>query len=149
MKLNPEPIILMADDDPDDRMLLKEALEENNLAHSLHFVENGVELLDYLYKRGRFVLEKTPRPNLVILDLNMPKVDGREALALIKSDPNLRGIPVIVLTTSKAEQDITKAYNLGVNSFICKPVAFDELVEVAREIGKYWFKTVALPKTDM
>jgi len=149
MKHSLDPIILMADDDPDDRMLMKEALEENNLAHSLHFVEDGVELLDYLYKRGRFEMEKTIRPDLVILDLNMPKVDGREALSQIKSDPSLKGIPVVVLTTSKAEEDIVKAYNLGVNSFICKPVGFDELVEVAREIGKYWFKTVALPKTEM
>lgn len=146
MKQNFAPIILMADDDPDDRMLMKEALEENNLPHFIDFVENGAELLDYLHKRGKFEREKTRRPDLIILDLNMPKIDGREALGYIKSHAELRRIPVIVLTTSKAEEDIIKAYDLGVNSFICKPVRFEELVEVAREIGNYWFGTVALPK---
>lgn len=146
MKQNFAPIILMADDDPDDRMLMKEALEENNLSHFIDFVENGAELLDYLHKRGKFERVKTRKPDLIILDLNMPKIDGREALGYIKSHAELRRIPVIVLTTSKAEEDIIKAYDLGVNSFICKPVRFEELVEVAREIGNYWFGTVALPK---
>ncbi|SHH92587.1 Response regulator receiver domain-containing protein [Chryseolinea serpens] len=140
------PSILMADDDPDDRMLVKEALEENNLRNPIHFVEDGTELLDYLHRRGRFITEKAPKPALILLDLNMPKMDGREALHYIKSDPSLRRIPVVVLTTSKAEEDIVKTYDLGVNSFICKPVRFDELVEVTREIGNYWFGTVALPR---
>ena len=146
MKLNLDPIILMADDDPDDQMLMKEALGENSVPHSIHFVEDGAELLDYLYKKGRYWLKETRRPSLIILDLNMPKVDGREALGQIKSDSGLRRIPVIVLTTSKAEEDVVKAYDLGVNSFICKPTGFDDLVGVAREIGNYWFGTVALPK---
>lgn len=139
------PTILIADDDADDRMMLKEALEENNFSHSVHFVEDGEELLDYLHQRGKFLSEKVIRPHLIILDLNMPKIDGREALSHIKSNANLKRIPVIVLTTSRAEEDIIRTYDLGVNSFICKPVHFNELVMVAREIGKYWFSTVALP----
>ena|SRR6478609_9099566 len=138
--------ILMADDDPDDRILMKEALEENKLPSVIHFVEDGKELLDYLKKQGRFVDKETFHPGLILLDLNMPKVDGREALRLIKSDPQLRRIPVIVLTTSQAEEDIFKTYDLGVNSFICKPVSFTELVAVTSEIGRYWTGTVALPR---
>lgn len=145
MKNTLAPIILMADDDPDDRMLMKEALEENDVPHYIDFVVDGAELLDYLHKRGKFVNQPV-RPNLIILDLNMPKVDGREALGYIKSHAELKRIPVVILTTSKAEEDIAKAYDLGVNSFICKPVRFEELVDVAREIGKYWFNTVALPR---
>lgn len=145
MKNTVAPTILMADDDPDDRMLMKEALEENLVPHAIEFVEDGAELLDYLHKRGKFN-NQTTRPSLIILDLNMPKVDGREALGYIKSHTELRRIPVVILTTSKAEEDIINAYDLGVNSFICKPVRFDELVEVAREIGSYWFGTVALPR---
>ena len=145
MKDGNVPFILMADDDADDRMLMKEALEENELPHYIDFVVDGAELLDYLHKRGKFV-NQSLRPNLIILDLNMPKVDGREALGYIKSHVELKRIPVVILTTSKAEEDIVKAYDLGVNSFICKPVRFEELVTVAREIGKYWFNTVALPR---
>lgn len=144
---NLNPInILMADDDPDDRILMKEALEENNLPSNIHFVEDGKELLDYLHRRGQFAKKETFKPGLILLDLNMPKMDGREALRLIKSDPLLRRIPVVVLTTSKAEEDVFKTYDLGVNSFICKPVKFEELVQITKEIGIYWFSTVALPK---
>ena len=147
MKRRLAPInILMADDDPDDRILMKEALEENKLPSIVHFVEDGKELLDYLHKRGKFEDAETFRPGLILLDLNMPKVDGREALRMIKSDPMLRRIPVIVLTTSRAEEDIFKTYDLGVNSFICKPVSFTDLVAVTSEIGRYWFGTVALPR---
>ncbi|HEY8934467.1 MAG TPA: response regulator [Cyclobacteriaceae bacterium] len=147
MKFHPKMInILMADDDPDDRMLMKEALEENNLPNTIDFVEDGSELMDYLYNKGRFLLEKTIRPGLIFLDLNMPKIDGREALRIIKSDPLLRRIPIIVLTTSKAEEDIATTYDLGVNSFISKPARFADLVKVTRDIGHYWFGTVELPK---
>jgi two-component system response regulator len=139
------PTILIADDDADDRMMLKEALEENSFSHSVHFVEDGEELLDYLHQRGKFLSKKVIRPHLIILDLNMPKIDGREALSHIKSNADLKRIPVIVLTTSRAEEDIIRTYDLGVNSFICKPVHFNDLVMVAREIGNYWFSTVALP----
>ena len=145
MKHNIIPTILIADDDADDRMMIKEALEENNFSHDMRFVEDGEELLDYLHQRGKYLTEKVLRPNLIILDLNMPKIDGREALSQIKSNVNLKRIPVIVLTTSRAEEDIVRTYDLGVNSFICKPVHFNDLVIVAREIGNYWFSTVALP----
>ncbi|WPP51489.1 response regulator [Catalinimonas niigatensis] len=137
--------ILMADDDPDDRMLTKEALMENKLANDLHFVEDGEELMDYLNQKGKYNKENAPKPGLILLDLNMPKKDGREALTEIKADPKLRRIPIIVLTTSKAEEDIVKTYDLGISSFITKPVTFDDLVEVARAIGKYWFGIVVLP----
>lgn len=140
------PVILMADDDPDDKILAKEALTENKLANDLYFVEDGEELLDYLNHRGKFNKENAPRPGLILLDLNMPKMDGREALREIKSNENFRKIPVIVLTTSKAEEDILRTYELGVNSFISKPVTFDELVEVTRQIGNYWFGIVELPR---
>jgi two-component system response regulator len=138
--------ILIADDDPDDRMLMKEAFLENNVTNVLKFVENGVELLDFLHKRGKFSGEETFRPGLILLDLNMPKMDGREALKRIKSDPDLKRIPVVVLSTSKAEEDIIRSYDLGVNSFISKPSKFSDLVKVARQIGSYWFRTVELPK---
>ena len=139
------PTILMADDDPDDRMMMKEALDENNFSHSLQFVEDGEELLDYLHQRGKFTGQKVVTPNLILLDLNMPKIDGREALSQIKSDAKLKRIPVIILSTSRAEEDIVKTYDLGVNSFISKPVHYNDLVLVAREIGNYWFSTVSLP----
>ena len=145
MKHNIIPRILIADDDADDRMMIKEALEENNFSNDMRFVQDGEELLDYLHQRGKYLTEKVLRPNLIILDLNMPKVDGREALSHIKSNVNLKRIPVIVLTTSRAEEDILRTYDLGVNSFICKPVHYNDLVVVAREIGDYWFRTVALP----
>jgi CheY-like chemotaxis protein len=143
----PKPItILLADDDADDRMLARDALEESRLANDLRFVENGEELLDYLLRRGKFTdPESSPRPGLILLDLNMPRKDGREALREIKAEPSLRSIPIIVLTTSKAEEDIYRTYDLGVNSFITKPVTFDQLVQVMRVVGRYWFEIVELP----
>jgi CheY-like chemotaxis protein len=139
-------VILMADDDADDRLLAKDALTECRLANDLHFVENGEELLDYLKRRGRFTkLSDSPRPGLILLDLNMPKKDGREALREIKADPELRKIPVVVLTTSKADTDIGCIYELGANSFISKPVSFDSLVDVMKILGRYWFEIVELP----
>ena len=139
-------MILMADDDPDDRMLAKEAFEECRLSNDLRFVEDGEELVDYLHCRGKFAdPNDSPRPGLILLDLNMPRKDGREALGEIKSDPALRCIPIVVLTTSKAEEDILRSYDLGVNSFIVKPVSFEGLVEVVKTLGKYWFQIVELP----
>jgi CheY-like chemotaxis protein len=139
-------IILVADDDPDDRLLTKEALEESRMANKLYFVENGEELLDYLFHRGKYSnVDISPRPGIILLDLNMPKKDGREALKDIKAEPSLRQIPVVVLTTSKAEEDIYRSYDLGANSFITKPVTFDSLVEVMKTMGKYWFEIVELP----
>jgi CheY-like chemotaxis protein len=138
--------ILYADDDPEDRMLVKEAWEENRLANDLHFVEDGEELMDYLRRHGRFAsLKDLPLPGMILLDLNMPKKDGREALREIKADPRLRSIPVVVLTTSKAEEDIFRAYYLGVNSFILKPVTFQSLVDLTLTLSKYWFEVVELP----
>jgi CheY-like chemotaxis protein len=140
--------ILMADDDPDDRVLTREALMENKLANDLHFVEDGEELMDFLKRRGKYENQNTPRPGLILLDLNMPRKDGREALSEIKADPELRSIPIIILTTSKAEEDIVKSYDLGVSSFITKPVTFDDLVKVAKAIGEYWFGIVVLPNHE-
>jgi CheY-like chemotaxis protein len=138
--------ILLADDDEDDRLLAKEALAESRLANDLHMVNDGEELMDYLYRRGEYgVLEDSPRPGLILLDLNMPKKDGREALREIKSDVALRQIPVVVLTTSKAEEDIYRTYDLGANSFITKPVMFESLIQVMKDLGKYWFEIVELP----
>jgi len=138
--------ILYADDDPEDRMLIKEAWEENRLANELHFVEDGEELINYLRRRGNYQsLQGTPLPGMILLDLNMPKKDGREALREIKADRQLRLIPVVVLTTSKAEEDILRAYDLGVNSFIMKPVTFQSLVDLVLTFSKYWFEVVELP----
>ena len=141
-------IILIADDDAEDRMLVKEALEESRLNNNIQFVENGEELLDYLHNKGRFSdTEKYQMPGLILLDLNMPKKDGREALKEIKADDKLRMIPVVVLTTSKAEEDILRTYDLGVSSFITKPVTFGSLVDVMKTLSKYWFEIVELPKS--
>jgi CheY-like chemotaxis protein len=138
--------ILYADDDAEDRMLVKDAWAENRLANELHFVEDGEELMDYLRRRGQYThLANQPLPGMVLLDLNMPRKDGREALQEIKADPRLRSIPVVILTTSKAEEDILRAYDLGVNSFILKPVTFESLVEITRTLSKYWFEVVELP----
>src|SRR5262245_29677477 len=142
-------VILMADDDDDDRLLAKDALTECRLASDLRFVENGEELLDYLRRRGSYSKTRlSPRPGLILLDLNMPKKDGREALKEIKNDPELRKIPVVVLTTSKADTDIGRVYELGANSFISKPVSFDALVEVMKILCRYWFEIVELPTQE-
>ncbi len=138
--------ILYADDDAEDRMLVKDAWAENRLANELHFVEDGEELMDYLRRRGNYThLADQPLPGMILLDLNMPRKDGREALQEIKADPRLRSIPVVVLTTSKAEEDILRAYDLGVNSFILKPVTFQSLVDLTLTLSKYWFEVVELP----
>ena len=137
--------ILLADDDPDDRLMTREALEEATVSNPLHTVEDGEQLLDYLFARNDYAADPPPRPGLILLDLNMPRIDGREALAVIKSDASMRRIPVVVLTTSKAEEDIYRTYDLGVNSFITKPVSFDRLVEVMASLGHYWLEIVALP----
>ncbi len=140
--------ILMADDDADDRLLTKDALEESRVVNDLRFVENGQELMDYLKHRGKFSdPEACPRPGLILLDLNMPKKDGRAALEEIKSDPDLRRIPIIIMTTSQAEEDIFRSYDLGANSFITKPVTFERLVDLMKTMGKYWIEFVELPRT--
>ncbi len=139
-------VILMADDDPDDCMLAEEALREARLINELRTVADGEELLEYLRGEGRYAAPgSAPRPGLVLLDLNMPRKDGREALREIKSDPRLRRIPIVVLTTSRAEEDILRSYDLGVNSFCTKPVTFDGLVKLMRTMACYWFEIVELP----
>ena len=144
MKAQRKPItILMAEDDPDDRMLAKDAFEECRLVNALLFVENGEQLMDFLHRRGAYT--DAPRPGLILLDLNMPIMDGREALALIKADPQFSSIPVIALTTSQAEEDVMRSYASGVNSYIVKPVSFTGLVEVMRGLAQYWLEIVEIP----
>jgi len=146
MSKNGKPItILMADDDDDDRRLTREALLEGRLVNDLRFVENGEELMDYLRRQGKYAAAEAPRPGLILLDLNMPRKDGRTVLKEIKSDPELRQIPVVVLTTSQADEDIFKSYDLGVNSYIIKPVTFEALVDILQTLEKYWFEIVELP----
>ena len=141
--------ILLADDDPDDRQLTRDAFAENRLANVLNTVDDGEELLEYLQRRGRYADQRNePLPGLILLDLNMPRKDGREALKEIKADANLRRIPIVVLTTSKAEEDILRTYDLGVNSYITKPVTFKSLVELIKLLGRYWFEVVELPPDD-
>ena len=138
--------LLMADDDEDDRLLTKVALERSRLANDLRFVEDGEQLLDYLNRRGKYADPLlSPRPGLILLDLNMPRKDGREALREIKTSPALKRIPVVVMTTSQAERDISKIYDLGANSYVTKPVTMDSLVDVLKTIGRYWFEIVELP----
>jgi CheY-like chemotaxis protein len=146
MKLGAGISILLADDDDEDLQLTLEALRESRLGNDMRITRDGEELMDYLQRRGKYSdPSDAPTPGLILLDLNMPKKDGREALAEIKSDPTLRKIPVIVLTTSKAEEDIFRTYDLGVNSFITKPVTFAGLAEAMKVIAKYWFEIVELP----
>ncbi len=147
MAENRRPVtILMADDDPDDRELTREAFVESKIANDLRFVEDGEELLDYLHRRGKYVdPASSPRPSLILLDLNMPRMDGREALREIKADPQFRPIRVIIMTTSKAEEDILRAYDLSAASYITKPVTFDGLIDVIKTLGKYWLEIVELP----
>lgn len=140
-------VILLADDDADDREMTRKALTKNHLANELYEVADGEELLDYLHHRGRHAPPAlSPTPGLILLDLNMPKKDGREALAEIKADPTLRRIPVVVMTTSNAEEDIFRTYELGSNSFISKPITLTALVEVTMVLGQYWFQIVTLPE---
>ena len=142
-----QPItILMADDDEEDLQMTQEALQESRLGNDLRVTLDGEELMDYLLRRGQYANPAdSPKPGLILLDLNMPKKDGREALAEIKANPDLRKIPVIVLTTSRAEEDIFRSYDLGVSSFITKPVTFDGLVVAMKVLAEYWFEIVELP----
>jgi CheY-like chemotaxis protein len=148
MRMGRKPIvILLADDDEEDRMLACDALAESRLSNDITCVTDGEDLMDYLQRRGKYAPPyEAPRPGLILLDLNMPKKDGREALREIKSDPELRQISVVVLTTSKAEEDIYSSYDSGASSFISKPVTFEGLVEVMKGLGKYWFEIVDLPR---
>lgn len=139
--------VLVADDDADDRQMIQEALEESFLSPSLYVVENGEQLLNYLLRKGIYANpDLSPRPGLILLDLNMPFMDGMKALQRIKGDPELAEIPVVILTTSQSPDDIAKAYRLGSNSFITKPVSFTGLLHAIRSLGQYWFDVVELPR---
>ena len=148
MNENLKPIrIHMCDDDPDDQLLVSDAMEEARLGNDIDFTNNGKELLQYLNREGQFShLVDQPLPGLILLDLNMPVMDGREVLGKIKQHEKFRSIPIIVLTTSKAEADIARTYDMGVNSFIMKPVSFDSLVDMVKSVTDYWFHLVSLPK---
>ena len=139
--------ILVCDDDEDDRMLTRDALEQAHVSNSVRFVEDGEQLLDYLYQRGAYAGERgnAPRPGLILLDLNMPRMGGREVLKVIKEDATLRDIPVVVLSTSRLDEDVVRSYQLGVNSFISKPVTFTGLVDAMNVLGRYWLEIVELP----
>jgi CheY-like chemotaxis protein len=143
----PKPsVIVMAEDDLDDRLLIKDALAESNWPADLRFVDNGEEMMDYLTRSGKYADAKAaPKPNLILLDLNMPRKDGREVLREMKTRVDLKRIPVVVLTTSRADTDIEKMYELGANSFISKPIQFDSLVKLMRLLSQYWLQTVELP----
>jgi CheY-like chemotaxis protein len=139
-------VILLADDDPDDLEMTRRALAKNDFGAEVFTVRDGEELLDFLNHRGACAPPaRSPTPSLILLDLNMPKMDGREALAKIKSDPQLSRIPVVIMTTSTADQDIARAYELGSNSFISKPITLAELVDITKVLGQYWFEIVKLP----
>lgn len=141
--------ILIAEDDPDDRALAEDAFLESRIHNRVEFVSDGVEVLQYLRCEGKFADKLLyPEPGLVLLDLNMPRMDGREALAEIKADPKLRHFPVVVLTTSKSEDDIAQSYKSGANSFITKPATFESLVEMVRTLNQYWLEVVDLPKDN-
>ena len=144
MKSSPSSItILLADDDPDDRLLMLDAFEESRLLNMLETVEDGERLLDYLHRRNGF--ETAARPQLILLDVNMPRKSGFETLREIKSDENLRRIPVVMMSTSQSDGDIRRAYDYGANSFVVKPVTFESLIGLVKAIGSYWFQTVELP----
>jgi two-component system response regulator len=144
-QLNKPLHVLIADDDPDDRLMTSEALTQSLTPSKISFVEDGEELLDYLHRRGKYNADRTPHPDLILLDLNMPKKSGIEALKEIKTDNELKHIPIVVLTTSKGEEDIYRTYDLGVNSFVTKPVSYGSLVNTMKIMGKYWFEVVKLP----
>jgi len=142
--------ILMAEDDKDDQLITQKALRENRVANPLVMVEDGEMLMEYLRHEGKFSgTPPAPLPCFILLDLNMPRMDGREALKLIKADEKLKKIPVVILTTSKAEEDIIRSYNTGANSYITKPVTFEGLVNVIRSLKTYWLEIVDLPAKNL
>lgn len=141
----PIEILLVEDNAPDVR-LTKEALKEGKVRNNLAVVSDGVEALDYLYRRGSYA--NATRPDIILLDLNLPRKDGREVLAEIKADPSLRRIPIVVLTTSSAEEDVIKTYDLHVNCYITKPVDMEQFVSVVKAIDSFWFEVVRLPSSD-
>ncbi len=138
--------ILVVEDDPDDQFLTKEAIKESRIVNELYFVKDGIELLDYLHHEGMFS-EQLPIPDLILLDLNLPRMNGREALREIKKDQKICHIPIVILSTSQIEEDVLQCYKLGASGFITKPVKFSDLIEIMKTLGNYWFAVVKLPKT--
>ena len=138
--------ILLVDDDPADQFLVQEAMRTANLNYDLHLVSDGDEAIEYVYRRGRYAGgHRAPRPDLILLDLNMPRFDGRQVAQALKSDPHLRAIPIVVLTTSRLDQDVEALYAAGVNSYLQKPANFDEFTEALRDLSTYWLERAALP----
>ncbi len=150
MSTSIEPlIILCAEDDPDDQMLTRDALAEGGIVADLRFVCDGEQLLDYIHHRGVHSDPRlSPRPGIILMDLNMPRVDGREALQVIRSDPALRRLPIVVFTTSSAQADIEQVYDLGANSYVVKPASYAGMVRVLDEVRRYWSETVELPLAE-
>lgn len=148
-KADQQVTILMADDDPDDYYLMKEALSEKGVNSHLLLVSDGVELMDFLLHRGRFADSvEAPRPQLILLDLNMPRIDGREALAKIKTIAETKEIPIIIFTTSRDSIDIHQSYLAGANSYIAKPTTFEGLLSIVDSMKTYWMETVVLPDQE-
>jgi CheY-like chemotaxis protein len=135
--------ILLVEDSPADVLLTREAFEQNKILNTLYVAEDGVQAMDFLYKRGAYA--SVPRPDLILLDLNLPRKNGREVLAEIKADPDLKKIPIVVLTTSSAEEDVLRAYDLNANCYVVKPVGFDNFMEAVQSIRHFWFSIVTLP----
>jgi CheY-like chemotaxis protein len=141
--------ILVVEDDPDDQILIEEALKQNQLSGGLRFVGDGEECMDYLYNRGKYADKRnSPRPDLILLDLNLPRKDGREVLVEIKANPVLKGIPVIILSTSTDSEDILRSYGSGAASYIKKPDSFDSLLKAFSAVRDYWFGSVTLPSRE-
>ena len=136
--------ILLVEDNPGDMRLTKEALKEGKVYNNLHWAQDGVEALEFLRREGKHA--KAPRPDIILLDLNLPKKDGREVLSVIKNDDQLKHIPVVVLTTSKAEEDVVRSYNLHANCYVKKPTDLDEYMEVIRACENFWLHVVRLPR---
>ncbi len=139
-------LILMAEDDPDDRLLTQEALAKSDINIALEFVDNGEALLDYLRGQGTYAAAPPRRPDLVLMDLNMPRKDGRETLLELKNDPEFNSIPIVIITSSHAEKDLQQSYNLGANAYITKPITFDSLVKIVKILGNFWLGIIDLPK---
>jgi chemotaxis family two-component system response regulator Rcp1 len=135
--------ILLVEDSPADILLTREAFQHNKIVNALHVTEDGIQAMDFLHKRGAYAA--APRPDLILLDLNLPRKNGREVLAEIKADPDLRSIPIVVLTTSSADEDILRAYNLNANCYVVKPVGFDNFMQAIQSIRHFWFSVVTLP----
>ena len=136
--------VLLVEDDPGDALMTQEAFEHHKIRNSLHIVRDGVEALQFLRREGEHA--NAPRPGLIMLDLNLPRMDGREVLAEVKADERFRSIPVVVLTTSEAEEDILRSYNLHANAYVTKPVDFDRFIEVVRQIDDFFVTVVKLPR---